>query len=248
VDGDGLVVEELYKLKSKIKLVYVTPSHQDPMGVVMSVPRRMELLNWAQSTGAFILEDDYDSEFHYGEKPVPAMQGLDSFDSVIYLSSFWKVMFPVVRMAFLVLPKRLLEPVHKAKSYIERDFPLLEQIGLTEFLNEGILERQIKRSKALYAKRRAALTLVIARRFRDRVTVYGVTAGMHMILHFDPALPVLEIVRCAREARVPMVSTSKHYMCDPRPHEFMIGFAHSTEEELSSTIDQFADILLGKQI
>jgi GntR family transcriptional regulator/MocR family aminotransferase len=243
VDNDGLIVDELYKLKSKVKMVYVTPSHQDPMGVVMSVGRRMELLKWAQLKGAFILEDDYDSEYHYGEKPVSALQGMDQADSVIYIGSFWKVLFPVVRVAFLVLPKRLLAPMHRAKSSIERDFPLLEQIALTEFLNEGILERQIKRTKALYAKRRAALALVLAKRLKDLVAIYGVSAGMHMILQFDPSLPVAKILRCIREAGVPMVSTEKHYVGDPKPHEFMIGFAHHSEEELSALVEHFADLL-----
>ena len=243
IDKDGLVVEELYKCKEKIKFVYVTPSHQDPMGVVMSVSRRMELLKWAQETGAFIIEDDYDSEYHYGEKPVPALQGLDQSDCVIYLSSFWKLLFPVVRMAFLVLPKRLVEPLHRAKSYIERDFPLLEQIALTEFLNEGILERQIKRTKSIYAKRRAALSLVLARKFKGMVTIYGASAGMHMILRFDRRLDPDKILRCAKEAEVPLVSTEKHYMGEPDSHEFLVGFAHHTEAVLSERVERFAALL-----
>ncbi len=245
VDESGLVVEELYKLNEPIKLIYVTPSHQDPMGVMMSIARRQELLKWAQQTGAFILEDDHDSEYHYGEKPLVALQGLDKADCVIYLASFWKILFPVVRMAFMVLPKRLQAPVHQAKSYFERDFPLLEQIALTEFINAGTLERQIKRTKSVYAKRRAALALALAKRFKDRVTIYGISAGMHMILHFNNILETNKILQCAKEAEVPLVSTSKHYVDNERAYEFLIGFAHHSEEELAACIDHFADLLIA---
>lgn len=245
VDDEGLVVEELYRQKAKVKLVYVTPSHQDPLGVVMSVARRLELLKWAHKTGGFIFEDDYDCDYHYGEKPVTALQGLDVADRVIYLSSFWKVLYPVVRMGFLVLPKRLLEPVRLARSYLERDFPLLEQIALTEFLNDGTLERQIKRTKALYAKRRAALVLALRNRFKDRVTIYGVSAGMQLIVQFDQSLDVADILRCTQEAKLPSVSTEKFYVGDSRPREFLIGFAHHTEEELTARVKRMADMLLS---
>jgi len=243
VDEDGLVVDELYKIDQPIKLIYVTPSHQDPMGVMMSMERRQQLLKWAQQSGAFILEDDHDSEFHYGEKPLAALQGLDRGDSVIYLASFWKVLFPVVRMAFLVLPKRLQAPVHQAKSYFERDFPLLEQIALTEFINAGTLERQVKRNKSVYARQRAALALVLAKRFKDRVTTYGISAGMHMILHFHKNMDKSKILQCAQQAGVPLVSTSKHYIADARANEFLIGFAHHSEEELTACINSFADLM-----
>ena len=244
VDNDGLIVEQLYKLAEPVKLVYVTPSHQDPMGVIMSMARRKELLQWAKQSGAFILEDDHDSEYHYGEKPLASLQGLDGADCVIYLASFWKVLFPVVRMAFMVLPKRLQAPVHQAKSYIERDFPLLEQIALTEFINAGTLERQIKRTKSIYARRRAALVLVLAKRFKELVTIYGISAGMHMILHFNHSLAPGKIIECAQKACVPMVSTARHYVGSVRADEFLIGFAHHSEEELTACINRFADLLL----
>jgi len=244
VDENGIIVKELYKLDTKIKLIYVTPSHQDPLGVVTSIERRMELLKWAQETGAFIIEDDFDSEFHYGDRAVPSLQGLDQFDCVIYLSSFWKVLFPVVRIAFLVLPKRLTDSVYRSKSYIERDFPLLEQIALSEFLNEGTLERQIKRTKTIYAKRRAALLLALTRRLRGNVTIFGASAGMHMLIRFDPALLSDYILACAQIAQLPMAGTERHYSDEPATNEFMIGFAHHSEEILTATVERFADLLL----
>jgi GntR family transcriptional regulator/MocR family aminotransferase len=244
VDGHGLQVEILNQRTDKIKLVYVTPSHQDPTGTVMSLPRRLELLKWAERTGGLIVEDDFDSEYRYGEKPVPALQGLDDGDNVIYLSSFWKVLFPVVRMGFIVLPRRLMAPMRRAKSLIERDFPLLEQRALTDFINEGHLERHIRRTRAMYAKRRAALVQAVTRLFRKRVTISDASAGMHLIVTFSPELDDAQITRASRAAHVPMVSTSNHYMSDPPAREYMIGFAHGNELQITSAIERFAQELI----
>jgi GntR family transcriptional regulator/MocR family aminotransferase len=246
IDSDGPVVADLEAIEEKVKLVYITPSHQDPTGVIMSVPRRLELLAWAQRTGALIIEDDYDSEYnYYGESPVPALHGMDDNGVVIYQSSFWKVLFPIVRIGFLVLPARLLEPVRQAKGSIERDLPLLEHVALTEFINQGMLERQIKRLRNLYARRRAALSHVLTRRCKEYATIPGVSGGMHMLINFDKRFQIEEIIACAKAAAVPMVSTEAYYLASHQPHEFMIDFAHSTEEQLTIVIDQFADLLTG---
>lgn len=243
VDKEGLVVEELSKSAERIKLVYVTPSHQDPTGVVMSVSRRQELLNWADANGAFIVEDDFDSEYHYGDKPVPSLQGLDRSDCVIYLSSLWKVLYPVVRMAFLVLPRRLVQPVSMAKALVERDFPLLEQVALTEFLNDGILERQIRRTKAVYAKRRASLMLALVRRLKESLTICGASAGMHIIVRFNDTFDAEHIKACAIQTGLPMVGLEQHYLSASARHEFMVSFAHHSEESLTARVDAFATLL-----
>jgi len=244
VDSEGLVVKDLERRQEKIKLVYITPSHQDPTGVIMSMPRRLELLSWAQRTGAFIVEDDYDNEYnYYGEKPVPALHGMDDQGVVIYLSSFWKVLFPIVRIGFIVLPPQLIEPVRKAKGSIERDLPLLEHVALTEFINQGMLERQIKRLRNLYARRRAALSHVLTRRFKDHATMPGVSAGMHMIINFDERFTAEDIAASAQTAKLPMVGTENYYMDEPRSHQYMIDFAHNTEADLTVMIEEFADLL-----
>jgi GntR family transcriptional regulator/MocR family aminotransferase len=234
----------LEAIQDKVKLVYITPSHQDPTGVIMSVPRRLELLAWAQRTGAFILEDDYDNEYnYYGEKPVPALHGMDDQGVVIYMSSFWKVLFPIVRIGFLVLPPQLIEAVRQAKGSIERDLPLLEHVALTEFINQGMLERQIKRLRNLYARRRAALSHVLTRRCKDYATIPGASGGMHMIIHFSKRFQPEEIMQCARTARVPMVPTASYYLQEAQSHEFMIDFAHHNESQLTAAIEEFADLL-----
>jgi GntR family transcriptional regulator/MocR family aminotransferase len=248
VDKSGIIVEELAKIQSKIKLVYVTPSHQDPTGVSLSMQRRLDLLDWAKANRVIIIEDDFDNEYSYGEKPHPALQGLDTGDTVIYQSSFWKVLYPVVRIGFLILPPQLIEPVRQAKGSIERDLPLLEHVALTEFINGGLLERQIKRLKTRYVRRRAALSHVLARKFRDFVTTGGVSSGMHMILHFDNRLDETDILASAIDAKVPLVSTKGHYIGEGRTHEYMIDFAHSDESQLADIVENWADKLLSTLI
>ncbi|HEY9776370.1 MAG TPA: PLP-dependent aminotransferase family protein [Planktothrix sp.] len=241
VDQHGLNVERLYHLESNARLCYVTPSHHDPTGVVMSLPRRLELLRWAERSHAFIVEDDYDSEFRYGDKPVPSLQGLDDHDQVIYLSTFWKVLFPVVRLAFLVVPKRLVEPFHRAKSLLDRDFPLLEQRALTDFINEGHLERHIRRTRAMYARRRAALVQALTKNFRKRVAISDVSAGMHLVVNFPQEVSHEHIMTAARNAQVPLVSSHGHYhQGEGKLGEYLVGFAHADEEQIHSAIERFA--------
>ncbi len=137
VDNHGLVVDELSASPHRFKLVYVTPSHQDPTGVTMSLERRVSLLEWANKTGAFIVEDDYDSEYRYGGRWLPSLQGLDRYDCVIYLGSLWKVLFQAVRFGFIVIPNCLRPVTRQAKMQLERHLPLLEQLALTEFISGG---------------------------------------------------------------------------------------------------------------
>ncbi len=247
VDSSGLVVEELHKLKTKVKLVYITPSHHDPTGVIMSVPRRLELLKWAKETGAFILEDDFDSEYHYSEKQVPSLQGLDEHGTVIYQSSFWKVLCPLVRTGFLLLPASLVEPVRRGRGAIERDLPLLEQVALTEFINRGLLELHLRRLRTIYARKRAALLHVLTLKFKNLVTTGGASASMHMVIRFDKCFAEADILKWAKEDAVPMVSSKNHYLSKARSHEFIIDFTHSDDSKLGEIMRKFADHLLKNQ-
>lgn len=240
VDEQGMMVEHLQSLNSQIKLTYVTPSHHDPTGVVLSLPRRIALLDWAESSNSFIIEDDYDSEYRYGDKPMPSLQGLDENDRVIYLSTFWKVLYPVVRIGYIVLPRRLVSVIHRAKSLIERDFPLLEQRALTDFIDEGHLERHIKRTRVSYAKRRAALVQAVTKHFGKRIFISPVSAGMHLLVRFGDDFDDAQVLKAARDSQVSLVSTVNHYLKNPRSGEFLMGFAHLPEENIQTSVQQFA--------
>src|SRR5262249_2302285 len=154
-----------------IKLVYTTPSHQDPTAVAMSVSRRQQLLAWARKNGAIIVEDDNDSEYRYGSGVVPALQGLDDADCVVYLSTFWKTLGPVVVLVFIGLPQRLVMRYTLAKAMVERDFPTLEQAALADFINEGHLERHIRRTRQTYSKRRQTLVFHLTQALRGNIEI-----------------------------------------------------------------------------
>lgn len=243
VDGQGMIVEHLEALNQRIKLAYVTPSHHDPTGVVLSLPRRIALLDWAARTNAFVIEDDYDSEYRYGDKPMPSLQGLDENDCTIYISTFWKVLYPVVRIGYLVVPRRMVRLMGRAKSLVERDFPLLEQKALTDFINEGHLERHIKRTRAFYAKRRAALVQALTKQFGKRIFISPVTAGMHVLVRFAEDLDEERVLSAASQSQVSLVSTVNHYITQRRQGEFLMGFAHMPEEAIFQTVQNFAERL-----
>jgi GntR family transcriptional regulator / MocR family aminotransferase len=240
VDGQGMIVEHLESINQRVKLAYVTPSHHDPTGVVLSLPRRIALLDWAARTDSFIFEDDYDSEYRYGDKPMPSLQGLDEHDCTIYLSTFWKVLYPVVRIGFIVLPRRMVRLVGRAKALIERDFPLLEQKALADFIEEGHLERHIKRTRVFYAKRRAALVQAVTKQFGKRIYISPVTAGMHLLVRFGEEFEEEQVLTAARTAEVSLVSTSHHYVVNSRQREYLMGFAHLPEESIHETVQKFA--------
>ena len=157
VDGEGLVVDIGTARAPQARLVYLTPSHQFPLGVTMSLPRRLALLDWAKRANAYILEDDYDSEFRFGTRPLATLQGLDDADRVIYIGTFSKVLFPSLRIGYMILPPALVDPFLNVRRLIDIHSPMLEQAVLADFMIEGHFTRHLRRMRTLYAERRSAL-------------------------------------------------------------------------------------------
>lgn len=244
VDDHGLVVEELTSLAAPLKLIYVTPSHHDPTGCVMSEKRRLDLLQWATKSNAYIIEDDFDSEYRYGDKPVPAMKGLDSADCVIYRYNFWRVLFPLARLAFMVLPKHLVSLVRKARELTERDVPIVEQNALAEFISEGHLEVHIRRTRALYAKRRAALVQALTKHLGRQLRISPASGGMHIIVRFQNSISNRLVLEAARRSNLPLVSLVDRYVDAAPTGECMIAFAHRDEHEFEPIVSRFAGELL----
>ncbi|MBE9059568.1 PLP-dependent aminotransferase family protein [cf. Phormidesmis sp. LEGE 11477] len=171
-DSNGLQVNEQNGLaaqssSSRIKLVYVTPSHQFPTGVLMALPRRLALLQWAQQTNALIIEDDYDSEYRYGGRPIPALQGLDTHQRVLYVGTFSKVMFPGIQLGYIVLPPALVAVFAQAKWMCDRQTSLIHQAALTDFIAQGHLARHIRRMRTVYAQRREVLITALEKATRS---------------------------------------------------------------------------------
>jgi GntR family transcriptional regulator/MocR family aminotransferase len=240
VDSEGILVEHLFKARPQPKVVYVTPGHHDPTGTVLSGSRRLRLLEWARQSNAWIIEDDFDSEYRYGEKPLPGLQSLDQFDCVIYLSAFWKVMFPLLHMGFVVVPERLLATLKRAKSLSERDFHFIEHAAFTDFINEGHLEKHIRKTKATYAKRRETLIREINRELGTVLSVYPIGAGTHLLVRFHCPRSDQELLALAKKAELPIVSTEAYYLQGAKTGEFLLPFAHLEEESITSGIKRFA--------
>ena len=168
VDESGLDVVTGRRLSPKARLAYVTPSHQYPTGVVMTLTRRLELLRWAERTRSWIVEDDYDSEYRYASRPVASLQGLDTSGSVIYCGTFSKVMFPSLRLGYVIVPPQLVDAFHRAKAVFDRHSPTVEQAVLAEFIAEGHMARHVRRMRVLYMERQNALLEALHREFEGR--------------------------------------------------------------------------------
>jgi GntR family transcriptional regulator / MocR family aminotransferase len=233
VDAQGIVVDDLAK---RTRLVYVTPSHQFPTGVSMSLARRLELIEWARRSGAVVVEDDYSSEFRYGGAPLPALQGLASDVAVIYLGTFSKIMFPGLRIGYLVLPPELVEPFTRAKWLVDRQTPVLEQAALADFIREGFLERHIRRMRRLYGRRRQVMVEAIDRYFGNKMKVVGDAAGMHLLARFDSG----DVLKRARQNRVDIRGARVWYLNGPSPHELVLGFSELGERTIREAMRRLA--------
>lgn len=242
VDEAGIVVEALSTSARPVKLVYVTPSHQYPTGVVLSLPRRLALLAWAQQSGAMILEDDYDSEFRYDERPIPALQGLTVGDLVIYIGTFSKVLFPSLRVGYIVVPQQLAPVVGQAKWLSDRQSPLLEQHALADFINEGHLESHVRRMRMLYAQRRQTLMQAISQQLGNQATILGDNAGLNMMVQFHTHLSDEEITDRAMQKGVQMRSIRKDCIKANSRGKFLLGYADLPPEKIEEGVSRLAKV------
>ncbi|MDJ0635005.1 MAG: PLP-dependent aminotransferase family protein [Xenococcaceae cyanobacterium MO_188.B29] len=239
VDTSGLIVEQLANI-SPVKLIYVTPSHQFPTGAVLSLPRRLELLRWAKETGAIIIEDDYDSEYRYSSRPIPALQGLDHHHSVIYMGTFSKVLFPSLRIGYLVVPENLQSIFTRAKWLCDRQSPLIEQQVLTDFINEGHLARHIRKMRNLYNQRRQALVAALKQYLAEKVTILGENAGIHLTITLKTNFSDREAIDRAAQVGVGLTSLSKYYLQAKNQGEFLLGYSELDELQIKEGIRRLA--------
>lgn len=177
VDSEGLVVEAL---PAEARVIYVTPSHQFPLGVAMSLSRRRALLAWAERHNAVVVEDDYDSEFRFGGRPLEPLQTIDSTGRVVYVGTFSKTLLPALRLAFMVVPPSLREAAHKAKYVTDWHTATIVQSALAQFIDEGTFARHIRRVGRCYGERHAMLTWEIKRSFGDYLDLVPSSTGLHV--------------------------------------------------------------------
>jgi GntR family transcriptional regulator/MocR family aminotransferase len=181
VDQEGFDVARAVKRHKKARLVYVTPSHQFPLGVTMSLSRRLELLDWAKRSDAFIIEDDYNSEYRYAGRPLASLQGLDTDGRVIYIGTFSKTVFPALRLGCVVVPKELTDAFIVARALIDRHSPSPDQAILADFINEGHFARHLRRMRALYKDRQDTLVAAVQRELKGLIEMAPAEAGMHLV-------------------------------------------------------------------
>jgi GntR family transcriptional regulator / MocR family aminotransferase len=244
VDESGLIAEHLINSRLPVRLLYVTPSHQFPTGATLSLSRRLALLQWAQQTGAMIIEDDYDSEYRYGDRPIPALQGLDSNDSVIYIGTFSKVLFPSLRIGYLVLPPQLVPFIAKAKWLNDRQLPMLEQKVLADFIQGGHLESHIRKMRSHYDRLRQSLVKALQDYFGTRVTILGEKAGMHVMVRFLLDIESAEIMARSLQVGVGIVPAAPCYLAGGGDREFILGYGELTESAIVESVDRLAQALL----
>jgi GntR family transcriptional regulator/MocR family aminotransferase len=236
VDDEGINVVELIRRGRDARAVYVTPSHQYPMGMTMSATRRMLLLNWAVRTGAWIIEDDYDSEYRFGSRPIASLQGLDTDGRVIYIGTFSKVMFPALRLGYVVVPKDLVPAFSAARDAADIFSSTLYQAVLTDFIREGHFARHIRRMRMLYMERRRALVNAIQIQMGGRTEVIGAEAGMHLVALLQRGINDVEVSRKAAHRGISAMPLSVCYSKTPTRGGLILGYGGANAHQIHDGI------------
>jgi GntR family transcriptional regulator / MocR family aminotransferase len=243
VGKEGLLVGRLPKKQSKVRLVYVTPSHQFPLGVVLSLPNRLQLLDWAAHHDAWILEDDFDSEFRYESKPIPALQGLDQNGRVIYMGTFSKVLFPSLRLGYLIVPEDLVDAFVAARWISDRSSPLVEQAALADFITQGHLASHIRRMRALYMERRSVLMRVIREEMSDILETWDSEAGMHTVGWLPPGIADTRISEEAARSGLNTLPVSSFALRHLSRGGLLLGYAAFPPEVLRRSMRDLGSVI-----
>lgn len=232
VDEQGLVVEIGRKRCPEARLVATTPSHQFPTGVTMSLARRMILLDWARQAGAWILEDDYDSEYRFSGRPLEALQGLDHDGRVLYIGTFSKVLFPALRLGYLVAPTELIEPLLLMRRSLDMHLPMLEQMALFDFLHEGHYARHLRQMRHHYQKLRDLLCRELQAHLGGLLEVDAPEAGMHLIGWLPPGKDDRRAAQLAAQIGIQILPIST-YSLEPLSRAGLVfGYAGTDEEAI----------------
>lgn len=254
VDEHGLDVDAGLAAAPKAKAVYVTPAHQYPLGTVMSAARRLRLLEWARRTGAWVIEDDYDSEYRYDGQPITSLQGLDRGGRVIYVGTFSKVLFPALRAGYLVLPHELVPRFVQVRHALDIFPPVLEQAALNDFIRGGWFSRHVRKMSEIYARRRAVLQRAIEQELFGVAKLSGASAGMHLCVLLPRGTDDRAIALAAAARGLAVMPLSSCYAGRRRPG-LVLGYGTSREREipdavhlLSAIIRSHLPVTPGKQV
>lgn len=226
---------------SGAKLVYCTPTHQYPMGGSLNVAQRLKLLEWAASNSAWVLEDDYDSEFQFASRPFAAVQGLVDDAPVVYIGSFSKTLLPSLRMGYLVVPEALVEPVLRRKHIVSGESPTLIQAVIAEFMQTGQFNRHVRRMRQLYKSKWQYMVNAIETRLHGRLNIVAESAGMHLVVTFaQDDLPLVQLLQDHGFGSAPL---SDHFVQDVisdgqgiKQNGLVLGFASASEKQIDQCV------------
>jgi GntR family transcriptional regulator/MocR family aminotransferase len=243
VDSEGIEVRELPA--QAVRLVYVTPGHQFPLGTTMSLARRLQLLEWARKSGAVIFEDDYDSEYRYSGRPIPALQGLDSSGSVLYAGSFSKVLFPALRLGYVVVPFDLVHHFEAIQSLTFRHAPLLEQLVLSDFITEGHFGRHLRHMREVYAERLSVLLEEAHLRLAGLLEISSVEAGLQTAGRLCRGIDAESAAAAAAKRNVEVTPLDRYSQGRVVPEGLQLGFAALDVKEIRRGVRDLAIALEG---
>src|SRR5215475_4464824 len=247
VDAQGLIVAAGRRAAPRARAVFVTPSHQFPTGVPMSMARRLELLAWARQSGALIIEDDYTSEFRYSGPPLASLQGLDDCEQVIYVGTFNKALFPGLRMGYAVIPRAQLEAFVTARYLIDRQPATMWQAVASDFMQQGHFAAHIRRMRQLYREQRDALASTLERRAGGKLEVALPDQGMHLIAYLKDGSSDLAVEAAARRAGIVVRAISRFYRAARPRSGLMLGFSGFPRQLIVPAAAKLATIVAGRR-
>lgn len=242
LDEKGISVDALNSLTEPARAIYLTPSHQYPTGVTLSLDRRLAVIDWANRHAAWIIEDDYDSEFHYEGKPMDCLQGLDAYNRTIYIGTFTKSLFPGLRIAYMIVPSELTEPFTMARTLMDGHTASITQLTLAKFLEGGHFGAYIRKMRNVYVARRDKLASLMDEYLSDYVVYATPAGGMQMPCHLRHGLSEKDIAAAARRADIDILGLTGLYAGSPVSTGFLMGFAAYTEREIEDAVKKLAAI------
>jgi GntR family transcriptional regulator/MocR family aminotransferase len=243
VDAHGLDVGAGIVTAPRARAAIVTPSHQFPTGVVLSMARRLELLAWARASGAWVVEDDYASEFRYGGRPLAALQGLDTDRRTLYIGTLNKALFPGLRVGYLVVPEPLLPRIVTARYLMDRQPPALQQEVLAAFIGEGHLASHIRRMRLVYREQRDHLVEALRRHCTDHLEVEPPDQGMHLVAYLRAGLSDVAVEKAALEEGVVVRALSRLYVRSKARQGLMLGFSGYPAATIAPAVKRLARAL-----
>lgn len=243
VDAQGIRTDLLRADRSGADCVYVTPSHQYPTGATLSLERRLELISWAAENGKWIIEDDYDSEFHYDGLPTACVQGLDKYQRTIYIGTFSKTLYPGLRMGYMVIPPELVSAFARARSIMDGHTPQILQLTLARFMEEGHYNAHVRAMRKLYAGRREILLEAIDRHLAGIVTALQPEGGMQVLCLLEDGWSEEKTIRQAASAGVLLPGLSRLYAGEEKRQGWLLGYASLTAYEIEAAMLRLANAL-----